>query len=367
MSIDRIEKLSAQIQEKGIEAVAINAGHDLKYFTGLDFHLSERPAILIVSSEKKCAFVFPDFENEKVSQATIPLIPFPYQEDTQVWPKTVQKALESLNIDKAELAVSPTSMRFLETDLLQSASKDIHIISGEDIFREIYIQKDDKEISAMRKAIEIAQDALLKTLPDIEIGKTEKEIANLLVINLLNAGSEPDLPFNPIVASGPNSANPHAIPSDRKLHAGDLLIIDWGARFNGYISDITRTFALGHIPQNFEKLGEIVLAANQAGRNKAAPGIQASQVDNAARTIIQEAGYGDFFLHRTGHGIGLNAHEDPYITQNSRTVLKEGMTFTVEPGIYLGGLGGIRIEDNVLITVDGAETLTSLQRDIRII
>ena len=292
---------------------------------------------------------------------------FPYQEDPETWPEVAQLALKSMNLEKAQLAVSPTSMRFLETDLLQSASKDVHIVSGEDIFREIYIRKDEQEISCMRKAIEIAQNALLNTLPQIKIGKTEKEVANQLVVNLLNAGSEPELPFSPIVASGPNSANPHANPGDRKLQAGDLLIIDWGARWNGYVSDITRTFAIDHMPADFEIIADTVLAANQAGRRKAAPGIQANQVDAAARTTIEKAGFGEFFLHRTGHGIGLNAHEDPFISQASRTTLEKGMTFTVEPGIYLGGQGGIRIEDNVLITMYGAETLTSLPREIRII
>ena len=367
MSMDRIERLSAILRENGVDAAAINAGYDLKYFTGLDFHLSERPAILLIDAQGKCAFIFPEFEKEKVSQSHLPLMAFPYQEDPRTWPNVAQQALAGLNLEKAQLAVSPTSMRFLETDLLQSASQDIRIVSGEEIFREIYIQKDDKEISAMRKAIEIAQNALENTLLQIAVGRSEKEIANLLVVNLLNAGAEPELPFNPIVASGPNSANPHANPGERKLQAGDMLIIDWGARFNGYVSDITRTFAIDHLSPEFKELADIVLAANQAGREKAAPGIQANQVDAAARSVINAAGYGEYFLHRTGHGIGLNAHEEPFISQTSETILEEGMTFTVEPGIYLSGKGGIRIEDNVLITTNGAETLTSLPREIRVI
>lgn len=367
MSTERIKRVTTRMKEKGIEAVAINAGYDLKYFTGLDFHLSERPAILVIKAQGECGFIFPEFEKDKVAQSPVPLKAFPYPEDSKVWSKVTEQALESMNLKKCSLAVSPTAMRFLEINLLQSASKDIEIITGEDIFREIYIQKDDNEISNMRKAVEIAQTALLKTLPEIKIGKTEKEIANLLVINLLNNGSEPELPFNPIVASGPNSANPHANPGDRKLQAGDMLIIDWGARCNGYVSDITRTFALGHIPADFDKIGKIVLSANQSGRDTAAPGIKANQVDSAARSIIEEAGYGEFFLHRTGHGIGLNAHEEPYISNTSDTVLQENMTFTVEPGIYIKGNGGIRIEDNVLVTSESAETLTSLPREIQII
>lgn len=367
MTNKRIKKLTALMESEGVEGIAIIAGYDLKYFTGLDFHLSERPAILILNNKGQGSFIFPEFEKDKVNQSQIQLDAFPYTEDSQTWPEVTKLALEKVESLKSRIAVSPTAMRFLEINLLQSASENIKIVSGESIFKDIYILKDNEEIKYMRKAVEIAQNALLKTLPDIKIGKTEKEIANLLVVNLLNGGSEPVLPFNPIVASGPNSANPHATPGDRKLQAGDMLIIDWGARVNGYVSDITRTFAISQIPPDFDKISEIVLAANRSGRETAAPGIEANQVDAAARTVIEKANYGEYFLHRTGHGIGLNAHEDPYISSTSTTVLQEGMTFTVEPGIYIKDKGGIRIEDNVVITANGCETLTSLPREIRVI
>ena len=258
-------------------------------------------------------------------------------------------------------------MRFLEMDLLRQANPAIQIISGEEIFRDMYIQKDEHEIEAVRKAIEIAQTALLNTLPSIKPGKTEKEIANLLVVNLLNAGCEPELPFSPIVAGGPNSANPHANPGDRPLKNGDLLIIDWGARCEGYVSDLTRTFAIGSIPQPFEEIGQIVLSANQAARAKARPGMAAKDVDAAARSTIIDGGYGKQFLHRTGHGIGQLAHEDPYISQVSPTLLQPGMLFTIEPGIYLTGQGGVRIEDNVVVTEGGIETLSNLPRELAVI
>ena len=367
MPTERLQRVCALMQEQNIQAVAINAGADLKYFTSLDFHLSERPAILLINPACEAAFIFPEFEKDKVSQATIPLQTFPYPEDAKLWPGVVQKALQALQISSAALAVNPGVMRFLEIDLLQQASADLQIVSGADIFRDIYIRKDEHELESMRQAVKIAQDALLNTLPHVKPGKTEKEIANLLVVNLLNAGSEPELAFSPIVAAGPNSANPHANPSDRKMQTGDMLIIDWGARHQGYVSDITRTFAIGTLPEDFAKLAKIVLEANQSARSLAAPGRIAKDIDAAARSVISKAGYGENFLHRTGHGIGLNAHEEPFISSVSSTVLQAGMTHTVEPGIYLTGKGGIRIEDNIVITSDGAETLTSLPREIQII
>ena len=204
-------------------------------------------------------------------------------------------------------------------------------------------------------------------MPKIQPGVSEKYLANQLVINLLAEGSEPDLPFDPIVASGPNSANPHAIPEDRLLQKDDALIIDWGARYNGYVSDLTRSFILGDGNSQMKNIASVVLDANEAAREIAAPGVAASEVDKAARDVIVSSGYGDFFTHRTGHGIGLLAHEDPYISMNNLDVLKKGMIFTIEPGIYLPGIGGIRIEDDILVEVAGCKTITNLKREVIII
>ncbi len=196
---------------------------------------------------------------------------------------------------------------------------------------------------------------------------TEKEIAAELVVQLLRHGSQSDMPFAPIVSSGPNSANPHAVPSDRKLRPGDLLVVDWGAAVDGYISDLTRTFAVGKVDEEYRKIHQIVLEANAAGRAAAQPGVPCANVDSAARTVIEKAGYGQYFTHRTGHGIGMEPHEDPYMRGDNLQLLEPGMAFTVEPGIYLPGRNGVRIEDNVVITEDGAECLSDMPRELRVV
>ncbi len=365
--LKRLECLRTRLSDSDVQGVAINAGADLKYFTGLDFHLSERPAILLIPKIGECVFIFPEFEKEKANQSAIPVRAFPYPEDPQEWVNVARAALESFLTGSAALAVSPMAMRFLETDLLQQASPGLRFISGAEIFKDVYISKDAQEIVSIRKAVAIAETALIKTLPHIKPGKTEREIANLLVVNLLNEGSDAELAFGPIIASGPNSANPHANPGKRVLQAGDMLVIDWGARFEGYVSDITRTFALEFIPPDFESIAKLVLNANLHARQRAAAGVPANEVDAAAREVIQAGGFGPCFLHRTGHGIGQNAHEHPYISAVSTTILQPGMVFTIEPGIYLSGRSGVRIEDNMLITQAGAETLTSLPRELVVI
>jgi Xaa-Pro dipeptidase len=225
--------------------------------------------------------------------------------------------------------------------------------------------KDESEIAKMREAVRIAQDALTATLPSLQVGVSEQAIASTLVANLLRGGSEPELPFFPIVSSGPNSANPHASPSDRTLQIGDLLVIDWGAACRGYFSDLTRTFAVGTVEPEFETIATLVLQANAAGRAAGRPGIPAGDVDNAARGAIEAGGYGEWFTHRTGHGLGIEEHEDPYMFAENTLILAKGMTYTVEPGIYLAGRGGVRIEDNIVVTENGCESLSDMPRELR--
>jgi Xaa-Pro dipeptidase len=213
----------------------------------------------------------------------------------------------------------------------------------------------------------VAERALAATLPRLRPGMTEKEVAAELVGELLRAGTDLPLPFEPIVASGPNAALPHATVSDRNLRAGDLLVVDWGAAAGGYCSDLTRTFAVGEIDAELVEVYRAVQAANEAGRAAVRPGAEAQEVDRAARQVIEQAGYGEYFIHRTGHGLGLEEHEEPYIREGNRDRLEIGMTFTVEPGIYLPERGGVRIEDNVAVGETGALTLSSMPRDLQTI
>jgi Xaa-Pro dipeptidase len=217
----------------------------------------------------------------------------------------------------------------------------------------------------MRKAVQIAQNALEAALPAVRIGMTEREFAAELTLQLLRHGSDPAMPFSPIVSCGPNSANPHASPSERAFQPGDLLVVDWGATNQGYISDLTRTFQIGQAEPEFEHIANLTIQANQAGREACRPGAPIESVDRAARSVIEAAGYGKYFFHRTGHGIGMEGHEEPYIRSGNRQLLEPGMSFTVEPGIYLPERGGVRVEDNVIITTMGAECLSDLPRELR--
>ena len=364
---DRIETLQTKMIEKGLPLIAVPAGPDLSYFSGLDFHVSERPAVLLVPALGTPIFIYPEFEMTKVKTCRIPLQPFSYSENRENWVPVFTQALQNLPGNIQKVGVNSTQMRYLEMDLLHQAKPELHFVASDALFQSLRTRKDASEIESIRKAIHIAEEAFRELLNAIQPGRTEKEIAGELVINLLRLGSDPQLPFSPIVASGPNSANPHAVPSDRKLEQGDLVVIDWGARSDHYISDITRTLSIGQPDEKFSNMAHIVKAANEKARQTIKAGVPCNQVDEAARSLISEAGMGEYFTHRTGHGIGMEAHEAPYIASDYLHELEVGNTFTIEPGIYLPGEGGVRIEDNILITTVGAETLTTLPRELTII
>lgn len=361
---DKLAKLQAAMKAQGLDAVALNPGSSLIYLSGLHFHLMERPTLLIVTAAGEAAIVLPELEKGKLMGDAAHFRAFTYGDDPSTWAAAVSAVAKHLDMPGGKIGVEPTCIRFLELEYLNNAFSGMEFVDGSVVFGTLRLTKNADEIARMKRAASIAQTALLATLKTLRAGMTEKAIANELIIQLLRAGSDPDMPFQPIVATGPNSANPHAVPTDRELQPGDLLLVDWGAGFEGYFSDITRTFTFGEVDPELVKVGAIVQAANEAGRKAGKAGLVAGIVDRAARAVIDAAGYGSCFTHRTGHGLGMEAHEPPYIFAENDLVLAEGMTFTVEPGIYLPGRGGVRIEDDVVVTADGLESLTDLPRAV---
>lgn len=364
MHSGRFERLNNALQAAGLDALALNPGPTLTYLTGLSFHLMERPTVLLTVPGTEPALILPELESAKASAASIKLQTFPYSDNPASWQEAFNQAARALGLNKMTVGLEPTHIRFLELQYLKQAAPEAKLVSAETVLNGLRMQKDAGEVASMRQAVKIAQKALQATLPVIKAGVTEREIASELFIQLLRAGSGPELPFQPIVSGGPHSADPHAQPSDRPLQAGDLLVIDWGASYNGYISDLTRTFAIGPVNEEFQKIAELVRLANEKGRLASRPGIAAGEVDKAARQVIEDGGYGAYFFHRVGHGIGMEAHEPPYMFSENDLILAEGMAYTVEPGIYLPGRGGVRIEDNVVITANGAEVLSDLPREL---
>lgn len=364
MTQKRLDNLIELLEFDGLNAIALTPGPSLKYLTGLNFHVMERPVALLIAPGAVPALVLAELEVNRVRNAALPIQPFTYTDIPDTWEKAFQDACQALELNGKVIGVEPARMRYLELTMLQKAAPKAGFRPAEHALSMMRIRKDPEEVAAMREAARIAERALQATLACVHVGVSEREIASELVMQLLRAGSDHELPFAPIVASGPNSANPHSTPGDRKLQTGDLLLFDWGATYHGYISDITRTFAIGKIDRELEHVYAVVKEANAAGRAAGRPGVTAREIDQAAREVITAAGYGPQFIHRVGHGIGMEGHEPPYMHAGNILELSEGMTYTVEPGIYLSEQGGVRIEDDVVVTADGCESLTSLSRDL---
>jgi Xaa-Pro dipeptidase len=367
MAASRLEKLNASLRTSGLDAVALNPGPTLKYLTGLNFHLMERPVVLLVAPGNDPVIVLPELELPKVDSFPFKVQAFAYGENPSEWGQAFRNAAQALGLDGMRIGVEPRAMRLLEFRYIKTGAPEAEYPDASDVLSQLRLKKDKAEVEAMRRAVRIAQDALEATIPSIKIGMTERELSSELVMQLLKHGSESELPFAPIVSGGPNSANPHASPSERKLRAGDMLVVDWGAGYDGYISDLTRTFAVGEVDAEYAKIHKIVQASNAAGRAAAVPGAPCANVDKAARDVIEKAGYGKYFTHRTGHGIGMEGHEDPYMRGDNMQLLEAGMAFTVEPGIYLTDRNGVRIEDNMVITEDGADCLSDMPREMRVV
>ncbi len=364
MDEKRYQLLQTLMQEHHFDVLVFNPGPSLFYLTGLSFHLSERPVVLFISLEHRPVLVLPRLEKEKLGQSRIPLEGVFFEDNPDTWQSAFNRVSVQLNLKEKKVGYEAVRLRALELFLIMKSAPDCALFNAEELIASMRMKKDDEEIEYMQKAVEIAQKGFIATLPFIRPGKTEKEIASELTAQLLRHGSDPEFPFYPIVSGGPNSANPHATPTERPLQTGDLLVIDWGASYRGYVADLTRTFAIGKVDSELQKIAEIVLQANEEGKRVARSGISVGEVDKATRRMIDAAGYGEFFTHRTGHGLGLEGHEPPYLFSENPLLIENGMTFTIEPGIYLPGRGGVRIEDDVVITNKGCHSLSDLPREL---
>ncbi|GER93651.1 aminopeptidase P family protein [hot springs metagenome] len=250
-------------------------------------------------------------------------------------------------------------------ELLKKIS--VQLLPQKHIIEDMRKIKDEEEIENIKKAVKRAEEAFLKIKPRIRVGVKEREIALRLEEQLKRVGCK-DIPFDTIVASGKNSSMPHARPSEKKIEKGDFVIIDWGGEYNGYYSDMTRTFLMDCV--DLDKKIEIYNTVNYA-RQRAIKsikeGLKTQEIDSIVRNIIKKAGYGEFFGHGTGHGVGLDVHEYPHVSWNKGEKIRNNMVFTIEPGIYIPELGGVRIEDMILVRNGKAELLTDLSRELEII
>jgi Xaa-Pro aminopeptidase len=345
LSGERIKKLQTYMLQAGVDLVAIAPTANMRYLLGFAPLADERPCFLLVGPQAT-QLVIPEVNAQQVESHT--------GRKVQRWSdalgpdRVLDQALTELEIKAQGVLAVDDSMRADAFLLLQKVVQPRQSIAAGDLMTELRVCKSAAELELMAQAAALADEAILAGAEACQPGVSEREVASRISTFFRDNGAE-SVDFT-LVASGPNSAFPHHEIGGRRLQPGDTIILDIGATLNGYKSDITRVVQLGEPPAEVQKVHDLVREANQQGRQAAVAGATARQVDQATRRVIEEAGYGQYFFHRTGHGLGMEIHEPPWITAESETVLKPGMVFSVEPGIYLSGQFGIRIEDIVAVT-----------------
>jgi len=355
MMSSRLQGLRDRITVEGIDAVLVSRAENRRYLSGFTgssgfLFIAEQTAVLATDFRytEQAAAQSPDFEIRRITGTIGDWFPA-LSGDSAV--KRVGFEAEDISFD----------MYGKLRDTLQEKNAGAELVPVSGVVEALRTVKEPEEIRYIEKAVAIADTAFTAVEPHISAGMTEKQVAWELEKALRENGSEA-LPFEIIVASGPNAALPHAQPSEREIQSGDAIVIDMGASYRGYASDMTRTLCVGTPGDTFRKVYATVLDAQVAAMAIISEGTTGHDADTAAREVIRKAGYGEAFGHSLGHGVGLAAHELPHLSQKADGKLTVGMVFTVEPGIYLTGWGGVRIEDTVMIVNGKAQAMTQARK-----
>lgn len=357
--MNRLEKLTALVQELGLDALLLTHAENMQYAT-LFPHL-EGMVLVLRSGEGVC---FTD--SRYIEHATRVMTPQGYRviepEGSYPTVETIRAFVEEKGIQT--LGFEDETMTVASFEAYRAALPcELRPLGGAlSRLRQI---KEDQEIEWIAQAQAIAEDALWKLLPDIRVGAYEDELAAKLTYLMSLGGSQECC--TPILVSGANSSMPHGRPTHKAIQAGDFVTIDMGATINGYMSDMTRTFAVGHATDEMRTVYDIVLKAQQAGLDAFAEGMRGCDVDAAARNVIEQAGYGAYFGHGLGHSLGLNIHEDPRASRTYTGIFPARSIVTIEPGIYLPGRFGVRIEDMVWLSPQGKANLTHFPKELMVL
>lgn len=351
----KLQKLRQTLQEQNIDGILITNDYNRRYMTGF----TGTAGVAIVSQQD--AVFITDFRYTEQAAAQITDFTIVQHEATlleEIATQVKAMGIKSLGFEK-------DTVSFGTYELYKSViPADLVPVSG--LIEKIRLIKTEQEINIIKVACEIADHAFTHILDFIKPGKTELEVSNELEFFMRQQGATQSS-FDTIVASGLRSALPHGVATNKVIEKGDFVTLDFGALYNGYISDITRTVAVGEPSEKLVEMYNTVLASQLLALEKVGPGLTGIQADAIARDYLTEKGYGEAFGHSLGHGIGLEVHEGPGLSKRSATVLEPGMAVTIEPGVYVPGVGGVRIEDDILITESGNELLTHSTKELIIL
>lgn len=354
----RSEKLLKLLNELNVDGIFLTDLYNLRYFAGFTGTTG------VALATKKGNFFYSDFRYRSQAEAQVSKMGFEFKEVSRGSLKYVGEHAEELGLKK--IGFEDNNVTFATYQKLKEIFKAELVPVGEKIMYERMV-KSDEEILMIKKAIEISDIAFSEALKVIKEGVSERELSAYMEYVQKKNGAE-DKSFNTILASGVRSAMPHGVASDKKIQKEEFITMDFGAYYNGYVSDMTRTVYYGNnITERHKEIYNLVLEAQILGINTIKEGMMSDDVDKVVRNFLTEKGYGEYFGHGLGHGIGVEIHELPYLSSVSHIELKENMVVTSEPGLYFDGWGGVRIEDDVVVKKDGREVLNKSNKKLIII
>jgi len=349
----RIKQLRAKMDDAGHGALLVMSLVNIRYLTGFT---GSAAAVLVTQAE---TFIISDFRYRLQASREVRAAEFVEVEKTVG--QTVARLLGTGDIS---LAAEANHMNVVEWSRLQSEMGDIQVLRSEGMVESLRARKDEEEIRRVRESAKLLKEAFCHLEEMQVVGRTERDVALDLEVWVRRNGSDP-VPFPYIVAFGTNGAMPHATASQKIIAGSGLLVVDIGTSMEGYCADMTRTYGVGELSDEAEGIYEVVRRAQETGLQAAKAGLPAIEMDKAARTVIEDAGMGEYYKHGLGHGVGLEVHEAPRIGSRSIDVLEADMVFTVEPGVYRSEIGGVRIEDTVVLRSEGLEVLTVHPHELR--
>jgi len=361
---NRVARAQRFMVELGYELMILFPSSNMRYLSGFYDEPGERMLFLIIPEEGEPQFLVPELYEKQVRDAS----PF---EKVLVWSdsegpfRLLADALKVYSSERVNVLIDDGmwAVFFL---MLREALPEANFSLASRVMKSLRMIKTQDEVSFLRRAGAIADEAYREILGLRIYGMSELELASRIEEAMRKGGAE-RVAFETLVASGPNSALPHHRAGLRKIRQGDVVILDYGCRVGGYCSDITRTVVCGKATEEVKKVYEVVRRAQERGVKAVKKGAEAQEIDRAARSEIDGAGYREYFIHRTGHGIGIDVHEEPYIVEGNSLLLDEGMAFSVEPGIYIPGHFGVRIEDIVVVGLDGAERMNNAGHSLEVL
>jgi Xaa-Pro aminopeptidase len=353
----RISRVRERLPDAEVDALVVTHLPNVRYLTGF----TGSAAMLLVTGERALLTT----DGRYRTQAAEQLAAAGVDAEVEVGATTdaQRAALASALPTGARVGLEAHAVTWASQRGLAEALAAHELVPTDGVVEALRRVKEPAEVARIRAACAIADDALASLLPTLVDRPSEREFALELELSMRRRGASGNS-FDPIVAAGPNGALPHARPTDRPIDAGELVVIDFGCIVDGYCSDMTRTVSVGDPGADARRLWDLVCESQRAGRAAVRAGVACSEVDRACRDVIVDAGLGDAFVHGTGHGVGLEIHEAPRVAASARDTLEPALVVTVEPGVYLPGVGGVRIEDTLVVTADGSEPLTEFPKDL---